>query len=177
MGRHPKYKTEEERAKQRRKWVTDANARRKARYADDPNYRNAVKRASRVTARKYLPAGGVSVVRAGTCCAMRGEELLSRGTMRRVTSAEVAATVLTYTTEELARCIGVTTAAISRWYSDGRFPLPRLLAKGGKGEVLVYTLEQSRALLDIMCEHYAEKNYLSHKDTEVVRRLHGVIQG
>lgn len=163
MGRQRIY-SETERLQRQRKLNQGTARKRKNQYRQDASYRERVKVSSRVT---YRRQHGLTLR-----SDRNAHEFLSvldtLGTVRELHGHEAQ---LTFSVRELSTALGgYHPNVVRQWCREGKFPSPELSAVC-KGRELVYTLEQARALLQIMGEHQTKKVYLSSRDTETITRL------
>ncbi|AHC30484.1 hypothetical protein CC53_gp067 [Rhizobium phage vB_RleS_L338C] len=140
------------------KTYKDRNARRRARYAEDPAYRQSIierERSKRTT-----------VV---TDCRENLAHLETFGHVREYHKPNgVVDTGLTFTIEEAASAMGRTPKSLYKYYSKDMFPRPVYTVKGPTGLVQeAYTETQMRALINVFGAHLAETPYYGvyHKQT------------
>ena len=157
-GRPAEYRTEAARATATRQrnhlYQTDPDykERRRLRYLEDENYREAC----RQRAREYAEAQqspAIDEYRAQIDKNLAGRK--KAGTVRVFKGArgrDVEA--LTYSIPECAAIMGRPTYVVREWVNSGRFPSPAIQAKGERGPtVSVYTEAQVVALAKAAVKH------------------------
>lgn len=127
------------------------NAERRARYAEDPTYRERIinyERSKRSTepfdCRENIPL------------------LQQLGNVREYHKADsnVITTGLTFTIEEAAKALGRTPKSLYKYYSKDMFPRPQYIVKGPTGlNQEAYTETEMRELIDVFGAHLAETPY------------------
>ena len=161
--------------KQHRSRVHEVNRRtvkkRNALYASDPAYREFVKGSSRATYRRQAGLQLRNLRNASEYLpqlpTLGAERIIKGGTNRKR---------LTFSVREMAVALGGYHPNVLRqWIREGRFPAPVLQAHV-RGKELVYTIEQTRALMEIMSNHQIDKAYLSQSDAETIAALHEAMQ-
>lgn len=154
------------------RWRNSVNKTRKERYANDPDYRSKVRRASRHSARK---ASGGFLIKRAEVCSDSLDSLDADTPTRRLSEWKGSKRALT--TPELAPLIGLSSASmLNSWQAHGKFPRPKLTVIVGKTHAKAYPLETARKLLEVMRVHFADKNNLAKKDTVTIRKLHAVME-
>lgn len=161
MGRPRKVLTPAEREARKKKWWgDDFNQKRREKYASNKEFREGEKRRMRVRSREGGPDYDPRT---------RLGELDSLATSRDVfddTGEQI--TTPCFTTEEVADLLGRQTQALYRWRSAGKFPHGVWRTKAETGNFKqVYTVSETKAILKVFGEHFAETPYYheSHKVT------------
>jgi hypothetical protein len=172
MGR-PTVLTDEQRDEKKAKWFAARDVRRRHRYADDPDYRDARREASREDFRKRQGMD-MSALRDSR---KNLDKLDDFGKPREIVVAGEAEVFLTFTINELAKVLGdYNPTIIRRWISNDKLPAPILSVneatgsfgrEGGTSDVQVYTEPEVAAIIEVLGSHQAKfANYRSdHTDT------------
>ena len=143
-------------------WWLERNARRRKRYATDPDYREQQVEKTRGQYRK----GRELVVR--TSCLDNLSTIMHFGETRTVTVDEKEQRRITFTTEELANALNRNVEVIYRWFRKGMFPDPVVkLVDVDNQHGYVYTLTQTQKLVEVMGNHQGRTPYYrqDHTDT------------
>lgn len=142
----------------KQKVYKDRNARRRARYAEDPNYRKGIIARER-SKRKTEPQD----------CRENLAILETLGNVREYTNAKgVVDTGLTFTVEEAGKALYRTPKSLYKYFTNNLFPRPNHTVKGPTGMTqAAYTEQQMRRLIVTFGDHIAETPYYGpyHKDT------------
>lgn len=144
------------------KWWQERNARRRKRYATDPDYREAQVEKTREQYRKGRK------LMARTSCLDNLSTILHFGEKRTVTVDEEVRLRITFTTEELANALNRNVEVIYRWFRKGMFPDPVIkLVEVDNQHGYVYTLPQMQKLVEVMGSHQQRTPYYrqDHTDT------------
>ena len=146
------------------------NARRNKRYHSDEEYRKKVLAQGR---QSYRGSVGASTSREVVSIG----KLQYIGESREVTIKGKRRKHITFSVEELAEALGdYNPSVIRRWYQKGQIPKPALEAdvvvprKGnttGHQRMYVYVIEEVKAIVSILSEHFSEFLYFrkDHEDT------------
>ncbi len=143
-------------------WWLERNARRRKRYATDPDYREQQVEKTREQYRK-----GRKLVDRPTCLSNLST-ILYFGEKRTVTVDEEVRLRITFTTEELANALNRNVEVIYRWFRKNMFPDPVVkLVEVDNQHGYVYTLTQVQKLVEVMGNHQGRTPYYrqDHTDT------------
>lgn len=167
MGRKKKMLTDEEREERKKRWWGEEhNARRRARYASDPEYRA---RAIENTRRKYKDRGPSADVIHLT---EARQKLASFGKVREVKFPDGSVRqMMVLTGEELGQVLNRSVNMIYRWRSGGKLPYGALTCHIDRSEVQVYSVPEVAAIVDVLKEHFEERMYYHDKHVETIQKL------
>lgn len=151
------------------KWLREYNKKRKARYAQDRNYRVQVQEANLSSYRKRATVATPKI---------NVREVISHGTSRPVEQGENRhVTMLCFTVEELAKALGGTNpSTLYRWIKANLLPYPGHTAIVHGQPVGVYLPKEATTIAEILKTHYLKKAYLRKTDSATVIRLFRAVQ-
>lgn len=146
--------------------TADRNDQRRAQYASDSEFRNAVKNTSRESYRGSHPLPPSPLARG----------LLTRGANREVThnDLEHPVTVESFTVPEAAAALGKSEANLRRWLEADRIPGP-YLRETTRG-YLVYSYGELETIARVLHHHQQEYAYLTAQHEHVTHTMFQYIQ-
>ena len=170
MGRKAVVRTPEEEAEQKARWAASRNARRRAAYQADPEYRDKVVQTSR---KNYRRTNAVEQVD----CRSNISQLGILGEARTVEIAGVAHTLTTFDTAQLAQALGNYHAhGIYRWYTNGQLPRPVVEVVGSMGTKKVFVLDEVLAMIGVLGPHQVTVRYYRQEHTETIDALFAAVE-
>lgn len=176
MGRKRVVLTEEQKAARKAKyWGPDRNAKRRQKYAEDKEHREALIAREREKYRKTREEQGQSV-RSEDCRENIGalKHLGALRVARFPDGSEVYTNTLTL--EEFGKAIGRDVQVLYRWMGEEMFPRPTLLSRIGNRDQAVFTETETTALLGVFGEHQERSQYYRNYHEETRQRLFQVAQ-
>ena len=171
MGRKKVVLTEEQKAARKAKyWGPDRNAKRRQKYAEDKDHREALIAKEREKYRKSREEQGQSV-RSEDCRENIGalKHLGALRVARFPDGSEVYRD--TVTLEEFGKAIGRDVQVLYRWMGEEMFPRPTLVSRIGNRDQAVFTDAEATALLGVFGEHQERSQYYRNYHTETRDRL------
>lgn len=179
MGRHKVYKTPEEIAAQQAIYAERHNAKRRAKYREDADYRAIQRRLARETRRRLSGKTEQQCREKADQCSAAMRDLRRIGARRQVyVSGEVIGSDVTLTIPEMAKALGLRSAiAVREWIADGRFPSPSNEVCVTRRHAMAYTAGEAKKLLRVMRDHYMVKEYYLATDTGTRDRLFAALEG
>lgn len=153
-------------------WSKQSNERRRAKYAQDAEYRERVVTSSRSSYRK-------NVAEEIKNCGDNAERLADFGKMRLVAVLGEVRAMLTFTAEEVGAALGgYHVVAIRRWITAKKFPPPPLeeVREGVRGtRPKLYLESHVRSFITIFSEFQQRKQNLYADDKEVISKLFAAV--
>jgi hypothetical protein len=172
MGRRKQVLTPSEIEERKKRWWGDArNARRRARYKSNKDYREQAIAQVRESYRQGRLRDGLSV-RQDDC--RENIPLLTKIGQDRPArvDGEVLSRHLTFTIDELAVALGRNTQVVYRWVSSGLMPGPVFEARNSRDRWQhVYVEGEVRALLEVIGAHQATSQYYRARHSETRDRV------
>lgn len=145
-GRPPIYRNDRERDQaerlKNREYQTsdDYKERRRQRYAEDAEYREACQQRAREYSMSKRSPGAHEAYKDAVMESLSGRKSL--GTVREISTpkGKVLGTDLSYSIPECALVINRPAYVVREWINSGRFPAPALVGKGERGgSIGIYT--------------------------------------
>lgn len=155
------------------KLVEARNERRRIKYAQDREYRESARAASRKT---YETTEGRDLSGDVQHVEKNLAQLTQLATVRPVFVEKTAIGERACLTEpELADAIGRHHQVFQRMISDGRFPKSVFSTRSHKSKAGVFLLEEARALMTVYLDHVRTSLHYYHSHTETKERLVAVL--
>lgn len=169
MGRLKKVLSEAEKAERKERWFgTNRNARRRAKYQEDGDFREKEKERARVVSREPGATAANNPLTNVSRIGSFGEKRTVVMPGGRVEE------MVCLTTNELGPVLFKSVHILYRWRQAGKLPKPVLATKAG---VDVYSVQEVRQIVRILGEHLTKTPYFHNSHTKTAKDIQTAVDG